>query len=97
MNTEKPKPRQGAVFPMSLWDPDFLEDKTGIRPIRHKSGQPCPKASCRKRGDSPGCHNFDKSASLGYTCLIKGTTPAEPHKLNVCCWYIAAGQSTLVF
>ena len=97
MRGEKPKPRMGAAHPMSLWDPEFLLDKTGIRPIRRKSATPCPKTTCLrvKKEGRPGCHNYDKESTLGYTCLIKGTSPGEPYRVKVCCWYVAIGQLVL--
>lgn len=97
MRGDKPKPEMGAKYPISLWDPGFLHDKTGIRPIRRKSPTPCPKVTCLrvKKEGRPGCHNHDKAATLGYTCLIKGTTPSDPGQVKICCWYVAVGQVTL--
>lgn len=61
-----------------------------IKPILKKSRGPCPKVACI------GCHNYDSHRTLGYTCLIKGTSRQDPTKEGACCYTIAKGQTTLM-
>lgn len=58
-------------------------------PILRKSEGPCPKMACLD------CHNYDSDSSLGYTCLIKGTSREDPTIKAPCCYFIAKGQTRL--
>lgn len=58
-------------------------------PILKKSKGPCPKRACLD------CHNYDSNSSLGYTCLIKGTSREDPTKKDPCCYFIAKGQTRI--
>ena len=63
-----------------------LLDKT---PILRKHKGPCPKVACL------GCHNYDSDRSLGYACLIRGTSREDPTRKSSCCYYITKGQARL--
>ena len=60
-----------------------------MTPILRKHKGPCPKVACL------GCHNYDSSSSLGYSCLIKGNSREEPTRKSSCCYFIAKGQARL--
>ena len=63
-----------------------IMDKT---PILRKSSGPCKKVMCLD------CHNYDSDRTVGYTCLIKGTSREDPTLARVCYWFIAKGQTRL--
>lgn len=71
--------------------------REALNPIYHKSGLPYPKGPCQKTTNDPGCHNYDVDGRLGYTCLIKCTTPQDPGRVRPCEYRITRGQSVLVF
>ena len=58
-------------------------------PILRKHEGPCPKVVCLD------CHNYDSDRSLGYSCLIKGSSREDPTRKAPCCYFIAKGQARL--
>ena len=60
-----------------------------LGPILKKHKAPCPNVACL------GCHNYDSKSSLGYSCLIKGTSREDPTIRASCCYFIAKGQTSL--